>query len=514
MSKNQFEKNLKKRISIEFYATVFFVVALTLGSLIADFEAFELLYDFTRAHEDWDLDEILLFLFYAGITAIVYSGRRIRDIKRLNRKVTDIAYYDNVTQLPNRSFAMEQLANMLRSSEKNHSQIAVAFVDLDNFKSINDTFGHSLGDDLLQQTAQQLSIPLTNPAFVARLGGDEFLVLMEFNDQQALNELNHLFENASKRPYTLGSQSVKATFSIGVAIYPKDATTASSLLKVADIAMYHTKFNGKGSVTYYDAEMGALSEQRRQLESGLATAIEEHELFIEYQPQKCLTTNTTIGYEALLRWCKDGVLIPPLEFIPIAESTGKIEQIGAWVLEQAIKEIQPILEKNQVLAINISPRQFHQNNLVMMIKDILERYDFAPQQLELEIIESSIIDDVFNADKKITELKAMNIGIAIDDFGTGYSSLARLNTLPVDRLKIDKSFTTQLDDVDIEGKMIRAIINIANSMNLTVITEGVETQTQLDKLKELGCDYIQGYYYSRPMRIGALEKSGKLEAES
>ncbi|WP_419810751.1 diguanylate cyclase domain-containing protein [Bacterioplanoides sp.] len=231
MEQTTLSKQVKKRSTREFYFAIFCVVALTFGSIAADFEAFELLYEFTRVHESWDLDEILLFLFYAGIVSTLYSIRRVGDIKRLNKKVTHLAYYDTVTQLPNRSFAIDQLKQMLRTSKRKRTQVAVAFIDFDNFKTINDTFGHSQGDELLKQIGQRLSSELNDPGFVARLGGDEFLVLMQFSDHQALSQLDQLFSRASKRPYVLSSGEVSVTFSIGVALFPQDAATVPSLLK-------------------------------------------------------------------------------------------------------------------------------------------------------------------------------------------------------------------------------------------------------------------------------------------
>ncbi|WP_419810752.1 putative bifunctional diguanylate cyclase/phosphodiesterase [Bacterioplanoides sp.] len=271
--------------------------------------------------------------------------------------------------------------------------------------------------------------------------------------------------------------------------------------------MYHTKLSGKGDITYYNAEMGEQSSKRHQLEIGLTTAIENQEFFLEYQPQKCLKTGRITGYEALLRWRKNGILIQPLDFIPISEDTGQIEALGAWVLEQAIKEIKPILSSDQTLAINISPRQFHQGNLVAMVQQILTRYDFPSHQLELEVTESAIANNFDDTVTKVAQLNESGIAIAIDDFGTGYSSLARLSALAIGRIKIDKSFTAQLDDSDKDGKLICSIINIASSMQLSVIAEGVETQSQQDKLNALGCDCIQGYYFARPMAIDNLIQS-------
>lgn len=506
-------KQLKKRAQIELFIAFFLVGGVTLVTLIADIDAFELLFEFTRAHEEWDLDEVVLFTFYLGIIGSVYTFRRMLDIKRLNKKIAELAFFDEVTHLPNRALATDRLARLLRDYKKNGKKLAVAFVDFDNFKVINDTYGHSLGDSLLKQVGKRLRQCVGVNDTVGRLGGDEFLLLITYNELADLKAITNKLRQVQQEPYLLDVNELKVTFSIGVALYPKDATCQPELLKAADSAMYHTKKLGKGNITFYDHQIREQLTQRYNIELGLKTAVSQHELHVQYQPQGNLKTGQLTGYEALLRWQKDGLFISPVEFISIAEETGQIEQIGLWVLEQSLTEMQPVLTSGQTLSVNLSPRQFHQANLVTLISSLLNKLDFPAEQLELEITESAIVSNFDRAISQIAELKKLGITIAIDDFGTGYSSLIRLRDLHADRLKIDKHFINQLNNSDKDEQLVEYILMLAENMDLTVVAEGVETPAQLAKLRALGCDTIQGYLYARPMPISDVLKDKVVKGE-
>ncbi|REL28453.1 EAL domain-containing protein [Thalassotalea euphylliae] len=500
-------KQLRKRAGIELIIASLIVIGITLITLVADIDAFEWLFEFTRAHEEWDLDEVVLFIFYLGVIGSIYTFRRLQDIKRLNQQISELAFFDEVTQLPNRALATDRLNILLHNYQQSGKKLAVAFVDFDNFKVINDTYGHSLGDSLLKQVGNRLRQCVGVNDTVGRLGGDEFLLLITYAEQADLEVVATKLREVQQRPYLLDFNEVKVTFSIGVALYPKDATCQTELLKAADSAMYHTKKLGKGDITFYDHQIREQLTQRYYIETGLKTAISQRELHVQYQPQASLKTEQLTGYEALLRWQKDGQFINPAEFITIAEETGQIEQIGFWVLEQALTEMQPVLTHGQTLSVNLSPRQFHQENLVPLISNLLNKLGFPAEQLELEITESAIISNFDRAISLISELKKLGITIAVDDFGTGYSSLIRLRDLGADRLKIDKHFINRLNHSDKDEQLVKYIIMLAQNMDLNVVAEGVETPAQLAKLRELGCDAIQGYLYARPMPIAELLKN-------
>lgn len=499
-------KRLKRKATIELILAAFVTLSITYLSLALEFEAFELLYEFTRDNEDYDLDEALLIFFYVSIAGTIYGMRRSRDIKALNKEISQLAFYDDVTGLPNRALAMDRLQQLLTQAEKNDKEVAVVFIDFDNFKTINDTYGHAQGDFLLKLVSKRLKESVRASDTIGRLGGDEFLLLFEFEDRAELNTVNQELIHAQRLPYKMGSAHINVTFSIGVAVFPQDGSTSTELLKAADTAMYHTKQSGKDDVSYFTEAMGKQLAERYLIETGLKTAIDNQEFHIEYQPQACLHTGQLKGYEALLRWKKDNLVISPADFIEIAEESGQIEKVGAWVLTQAITEMKPVLEDHQRLSINISPRQFHQKNLVALVVQQLEQLDFPAHQLELEITESAIISNLDETIDKISQFKQQGINISIDDFGTGYSSLGRLRELAVNGIKIDKSFIAQIAQTDRDAKLVESIVVLAKNMNMEIIAEGVETQAQLDKLIQLNCDAIQGYLYARPMPISTLIK--------
>lgn len=506
-TKTTLSRNLKKRARVELVVALIAIIGFTLLTLAADIELFELVFDLTREHEDWDLDEIFLFVLYFAIGGTFYGIRRMMDIKKLNKNITQLAFYDDVSKLPNRVLTTDRLAQLVEKNQVTGKPFAVIFVDFDNFKAINDTYGHAQGDHILKQVGSRLCQSIRPSDTVGRLGGDEFLLLIEFTEQEQLKVITNELFQAQQAPYILGLNQIKVTFSMGVAVFPQDATTESGLLKAADTAMYHTKQTGKAGISYYSPEMGQQLAQRYRIETGLKTAIDKQEFHLVYQPQASLKTGELIGYEALLRWQKDGQFISPLDFIHIAEETGQIEQVGLWVLEQALTEMQPILAPEQKLAVNVSPRQFHQDGLVEFINTLLKKIDFPAHQLELEITESAIACNFDGAIATLEKLKQIGISIAIDDFGTGYSSLVRLRDLHANRLKIDKYFINQLTNSDKDQKLVESILTLAHNMELDIIAEGVETQDQLSKLDELGCDAIQGYLYSRPVPIESLRQA-------
>ncbi|HFD11451.1 MAG TPA: EAL domain-containing protein, partial [Crenotrichaceae bacterium] len=447
-----------------------------------------------------------------------YSGT-IQDIserKLAEEKIRHLAYYDNLTGLLNRLSFQERLESALALATRNQRVMAILYLDLDNFKRINDTLGHNQGDLLLKKVAERLlegtrtsdtiaRIDLDDiEADVARIGGDEFTILLtEIVHAEDAGLVARRILKVLSEPVSLDGHAVFATPSIGISIFPNDSDNASSLLKHADTAMYHAKQCGKGNYQYYTESMNANSISRLQMESDLRQALEKNEFILHYQPILDCQTGKIIGSESLLRWnsSKHGLVLPN-EFIPLIESNGMIVEVGKWILQSACSQnkawqaagFYPIQ-----VAVNLSSLQFRHADFLFTIEQALEKSRLDAKYLVLELTEGMIMH---NSDQTIATLKKLaqaGVGISIDDFGTGYSSLSYLKRFPLSTLKIDQSFVFGLPDDKDDVAITTAVIGLAHSLNLKIIAEGVETHQQENLLKTLGCDAVQGYLYGKPM---------------
>jgi diguanylate cyclase (GGDEF)-like protein/PAS domain S-box-containing protein len=450
---------------------------------------------------------------------VLYGLAIIEDLtarQQAKEKIHLLSYYDKLTGLPNRAFYKELVERSIEHAQRHKEIFALIYIGLDNFKRINDTLGHSVGDLLLKAVADRLTNTLRKSDYVARsaehetvnvvsrIGGDEFIVLaQDLNQaQDAARTSRRLLEEMSA-PYDLRGREVFITVSIGISLYPDDGTDVDDLLKNAEKAMRYTKSEGKNRYHFYSSSMHSSVMELLTMENDLHRALERNELVLYYQPKVDAATRVVMGMEALIRWNHpDRGLIPPMQFIPIAETSGLILPIGEFVIRTVCGQIKTWQEAGyqQInIALNISGRQFDQQNLIEIVKDALRDTMISPQCLELEITESIIMRNPEKAIRILTELNALGIRISIDDFGTGYSSLSYLKRLPLDFLKIDQSFVKGLASDPKDQAIVKTIIAMAHSLNLKTIAEGVETEEQLSFLQEHGCDEIQGYLFSRPL---------------
>jgi diguanylate cyclase (GGDEF)-like protein len=421
-------------------------------------------------------------------------------------RVEYLAYHDGLTGLPNRSMFSKLLAQSIGDARRYERRLAVAFLDLDRFKQINDTLGHEAGDQLLQQVASRLKGCIRDSDTVARLGGDEFVVLLpELTDEKYAAVVAQKILAAAARPFTLMGQEFRVTASIGISTYPQDGVDEQTLTKNADIAMYQAKAEGKNNFQFYSEKLNANSLERLGLESSLRHALERDEFRLHYQAKREIAGIKITGMEALLRWeHPDLGTVAPMQFIPIAEETGLIIPIGKWVLKTVC--LQSIDWQKQGLpalsiAVNLTARQFLDEQLLRDVASILAETGMAPHLLELELNEGLLIHDVENTLRILTGLKALGVRIAVDDFGTGYSSLALLQRFPLDTIKIDRSFMRNLVGTEEDTGLADAIIAMGKSLSLTVVAQGVETKEQAEHLRLHACDELQGFYFKRPLPV-------------
>ena len=431
----------------------------------------------------------------------------IRDIterKQIEQELNHMATHDVLTGLPNRLMFSQLLDHAIQSAQRNKKQLAVLFIDLDRFKTINDSLGHEAGDLLLKEMALRFKQSLRNVDVVGRLGGDEFIILIEdFNDLHQVEILAHKILSTVIKPMILMEEECRVTASIGISVYPKDGQDEQSLMKNADIAMYFAKEEGKNIYQFYTENIQSMSNERLTIETNLRYAMERNELFLNYQAKLDLRTRAITGVEALLRWNNPRLgSITPVQFIPIAEETGLIIPIGRWVIKTACA--QNVSWQHQGLpavciAVNLSLRQLMHEDLLKDIKTVLNETGMLPNLLELEVTESMVMHNPSRFVSILTKIKDMGVRLAIDDFGTGYSSLAQIKHFPIDTLKVDRSFIRNLPQ-DSENKAItEAIIIMGKNLSLTVVAEGVETKEQEKFLKEQVCDEMQGFYFSKPI---------------
>jgi diguanylate cyclase (GGDEF)-like protein/PAS domain S-box-containing protein len=446
-----------------------------------------------------------------SVNEVQFGGRRLftgvlRDIterKQTEERLKYLAHYDAVTGLPNRVLFMDRLNQTLARYPWHSRGAAVAFLDLDRFKPINDTLGHEAGDALLKEVAQRLTHCLRAGDTVGRMGGDEFtIILADLAQPDDVLGLCQTIITSLSAPFVIGGRELFVTASIGVSVFPVDGQDCDTLLKNADAAMYRAKEQGRNNCQLYSPDMNAKALTHLEMQSNLRQALERKQLLLHYQPVIDLQTDRIIGMEALVRWQHpEKGLVHPAEFIPMAEETGLIAPIGEWVLREACRQMKawqtaglPI----QRVSVNLSARQFQQPTLVGMLKGIMHEAGIDPHTLELELTES-MMQHQDRAIRVLEELHALGVQIAIDDFGTGYSSLNYLKRFPIQRLKIDRSFVNDITKDPNDAAIVTAIVTLAHSLRLSVVAEGVESQEQLDFLLALHCDEIQGYLFSRPL---------------
>jgi diguanylate cyclase (GGDEF)-like protein/PAS domain S-box-containing protein len=438
------------------------------------------------------------------VIAIQALFRDVTERKRWEETLEHQARHDSLTGLPNRTLLRDRLHDMLSRAPWRKSGLAVLFLDLDRFKTINDTLGHAVGDLLLKEVAVRLTSAVRYGDTVARLGGDEFVVMLAdvAQPRDVVGVTQKILDVLSK-PFLLDGHELSVSTSIGVSLYPADGEDPDVLLKNADAALYQAKEQGRNNCQYYSRDMNAKVEKRLQMERWLRHAVERNELVLHYQPRVNLENGRTTGVEALVRWRHPDLgTIPPEEFIPLAEDTGLIEPIGEWVLRTACAQhrawqaagLSPIR-----VAVNLSARQLQQPNFVERIRHALTDTGQSPQLLELELTESVLMTHAETTIKTLGELDAMGVALSIDDFGTGYSSLSYLNRLPIRTLKIDRSFICNMTHNPKDATIVAAITSLGHSLQLNVVAEGVETNAQLQFLRSIRCDEMQGYVFSKPL---------------
>ncbi len=460
----------------------------------------------------------LVIIFVGQISKL---KQELKTRKEAEKEIRFLAYYDVLTNLPNRTLFNEILERAIKYAQQHNFIMALLFIDLDLFKRINDTLGHHVGDELLQSVTSRLLNSIRSSDYIARpdehemmdvvsrLGGDEFILLLHnithVSDpgKVALRILKDLSE-----PFDLAGREVYVTASIGISLYPNDGRDVDNLLKNADAAMYHAKAKGRNNYQHYSQHMTSSAVEYLTLETKMRKALDNNELMLHYQPKQSFSDGKIIGLEALLRWKPvDSDLVPPSNFIPLMEESGLIIPIGEWVLRSACMQNKAWQEAGYgpfVVSVNLSSRQFDQKNLIEVVTQALRDADLDPRYLELEITESTIMRDPDEAITILYILQSMGIKISIDDFGTGYSSLNYLKRIPLDSLKIDRSFIMHIESSASDQAIIKAIIALAHSLGLNVIAEGVETDRQFVFLRECGCDELQGYLLSRPLPVGQL----------
>ncbi len=436
--------------------------------------------------------------------------------KEAEAEIEYLAFYDQLTRLPNRRLLLDRLQHALAASIRSGNEGALLFIDLDNFKDLNDTLGHEQGDLLLKQVAERLNTCIRDGDTLARFGGDEFVMMIEGlskNPQEAAAQSKSIGENILRRlnqPYPLSNLEHHSTPSIGVTLFSDHRNEVDALLKGADLAMYKAKEAGRNTLRFFDPDMQAAVTARTVMEADLRAALREGQFLLHYQPQAEQDGHLT-GVEALVRWQhpKRG-LVPPGEFIPIAEASGQILALGQWVLETACRQLLAWSGRPETaalsMAVNVSARQFHHPDFVQQVLAVLDQTGANPHRLKLELTESLLLNDVEDVIRKMSALKSRGVGFSLDDFGTGYSSLAYLKRLPLDQLKIDQSFVNDILTSNNDAAITSTIVALARNLGLSVIAEGVETEGQRQLLASQGCHNYQGYLFGRPVTVEALDR--------
>ena len=449
----------------------------------------------------------LILLFYDA--HLQRSRAHAVELQRANAQLQHMATHDVMTGLPNRVLLADRLEQAIAQAERSTRPFAVLMVDLDRFKSINDSLGHEAGDELLRQVAQRLRSSLRKTDTLARIGGDEFVVVLSgiTGPHDVETVLANVLESV-RRPIELASIEVQTSPSIGVSLYPHDGTDPQTLLKHADAAMYHAKKMGRNTFQFFAPDMNAFTRERLELECALRNAVCRREFVLHYQPKVSFENGHIVSVEALVRWNHpQRGLLSPAEFIPLAEETGLILPMGVWVLKEACRQLQEWHAAGLThlrMAVNLSAQQFREKNLLEVVRAALADARVEPRFLELELTETAVMQDAGHSAAVLRSLSDLGVRISVDDFGTGYSSLSYLQRFPLNKVKIDRSFVREIVRSRGDSEIVRAIVSLAHSLRLVVIAEGVETAEQLDFLQRIGCDQYQGYFCSPPVPAAAL----------
>ena len=433
----------------------------------------------------------------------VRTGLLAESLEKANDKLLQAALHDPLTQLPNRMLLQDRIEQSIEKARRRGHALAVMFCDLDGFKAVNDAYGHQLGDRLLVKMSQRVSALLRPQDTFARLGGDEFVIVLAIDEPDDAVVVAERIIAAVAEPFLIDAAELQVSASLGIALYPDDATSERELMAHADAAMYHTKEGGRNGYTFFTPSMQVSANRQLRLLQDLRRATERGELLLHYQPKFVAAGTPAVGAEALLRWQHPelGMLSPDV-FIPIAERSGLILPIGDWVLDQACAQLRAWHDAGQhewTMAVNLSPLQFSSPALLDSVRHALQRHGIAPERLTLEITETTAMKDVEASLAILNDLTAMGVHIAIDDFGTGYSSLLYLKRMPATELKIDRAFVRELEQNPEDAAIVSSIVALGRSLQLQVVAEGVETKEQQDYLSGLGCDQLQGYHLGRPM---------------
>ena len=426
-----------------------------------------------------------------------------RSLAEANRELAQLALHDNLTRLPNRILLEDRLEQAISKASREDSQFALMFMDLDGFKAVNDAFGHHVGDNLLIAVSERMAQEVKGHFTLARMGGDEFVLLTEIEHPNDAATIADGLVKAIDRPFEVSRYELVVSLSIGIAVFPGDGADERELMFNADAAMYHTKNNGRNGYNFFQPSMNIQVQSQLQLNNDLWQALEHNELCLFYQPKYCAPCGPILGFEALLRWQHPvrGLLSPDV-FLPIAEKTGMIVNIGSWVINEACRQLRQWHDDGHpswTVAVNLSAVQFEQNNLVETVTAALNRHGIPPDQLTLEVTETTAMRDPDESVRILTELTTLGVKASIDDFGTGYSSLLYLKRLPASELKIDRAFVNELESKPEDATILSAIVALAQSLNLKVVAEGVETAEQQAFLTSLGCNTLQGYLLGKPL---------------
>ncbi|HKC63529.1 MAG TPA: EAL domain-containing protein, partial [Pyrinomonadaceae bacterium] len=451
---------------------------------------------------------------YTKSPHLIFQIQNITGRKQAEERLIHDAFHDSLTKLPNRALLMDHLKLALARTQRNEkAMFAVIYLDLDRFKVINDSLGHMIGDQLLIGMARRLENILRPADTIARLGGDEFTILLEdVLDRDYVIQIAERIQKELSAPFSLNGREVFTTVSIGIAISSNEYKQTEDILRDADTAMYRAKSLGKARYEIFDIGMHDQATKLLQLETDMRRALEREEFFVFYQPISSLETGELRGFEALVRWRhSERGFISPCEFIPIAEETGMIVQIGEYVLREACRQMQhwqSVLPSDPPLfmSVNLSVKQFSQPDLIERVVDILNETKFNPKHLKLEITESAVMENVETATDILNRLRALGLRVSMDDFGTGYSSLSHLRRFPIDTLKIDRSFVNQMTEDVENAEIVRTIVGLAQNLGMDLVAEGVETPEQVEMLKSLGCEYGQGYFFAKPLDYQRAEQ--------
>lgn len=433
----------------------------------------------------------------------------ITKMKEDEKRIKQLAYYDFLTKLPNRKSFEEEVQSSIKSAYRNKQTFAILFLDLDNFKWVNDSLGHLFGDKILLRVSNLISAIITQESIFARLGGDEFVILAPYDDLLKVSQLATAIIESLRYPITIDKHDINVSWSIGISLFPENGKTYDELLKNADTAMYSAKDEGKNTFHYFSEQMNESAKRRLELDTRLRYAVNQNEFYLVYQPKYSCSAKDAIGFEALIRW-NDSKLgnVPPDHFIPIAEQSGYIYELGLWVLERALKDLISIKaslsDKQFTMAVNISAKQLQNNRFLEDVKRLLALYEIDGEFLEFEITETSLMKDITRIIPTLVAIKELKITLSIDDFGTGYSSMAYLKKLPIDALKIDREFISELHCDNENRAIVEATLALAKTLGLKTVAEGVEIIEHVTILHELECDIFQGYYYSKPLLLEQL----------